>query len=100
MSSPTRHPPCPLSSKGLTLPGCGSLAVADVNNLYQLWGLLVLASLGIGGILVPTTIITTIICPDDLIATMTALTLAIRIIGGVVGYTVYVSHIPRIIHLA
>jgi hypothetical protein len=32
---------------------------------------------------------TTIICPDDLIATVTALTLAIRVIGGSVGYCVY-----------
>ena len=44
--------------------GCGSLAVARVDNLYQLWGLLVLAGLGIGGIVVPASIITTIICPD------------------------------------
>jgi hypothetical protein len=34
-------------------------------------------------------IITTIICPDDLIATITALTLSIRVIGGSVGYCVY-----------
>ena len=81
----------PLPLNPLTIPGCGSLAVANVNNLYQLWGLLVLAGLGIGGIVVPASIITTIICPDDLIATIAALTLAIRVIGGVVGYTVYVS---------
>lgn len=30
----------------------------------------------------------TIICPDDLIATVAALTLAIRVIGGSVGYCV------------
>jgi hypothetical protein len=32
---------------------------------------------------------TTIICPDDLIATVAALTLSIRVIGGSVGYCVY-----------
>lgn len=69
--------------------GCGSLAVARVDNLHQLYGLLVLAGLGIGGIVVPASIISTIICPDDLIATIAALTLAIRVIGGVIGYTVY-----------
>ncbi len=37
--------------------GCGALAVADRNNLYQLWGLLILAGLGIGGIVVPASII-------------------------------------------
>jgi hypothetical protein len=30
----------------------------------------------------------TIICPDDLIATVAALTLAIRVIGGSIGYCV------------
>ena len=69
--------------------GVGSLAVAEVNNLGTLWFLLVLAGLGIGGIVVPASIITNIICPDDLIATVTALTLAIRVVGGAIGYTVY-----------
>ncbi|KAI7464476.1 MFS general substrate transporter [Hortaea werneckii] len=69
--------------------GCGSLSIARIDNLHQLWGLLVLAGLGIGGIVVPASIITTIICPDDLIATIAALTLAIRVIGGSIGYCVY-----------
>lgn len=69
--------------------GCGALAVADRSNLYKLWGILIVAGLGIGGIVVPASIITTIICPDDLIATVTALTLAIRVIGGSIGYCVY-----------
>ncbi|OQN97080.1 hypothetical protein B0A48_16884 [Cryoendolithus antarcticus] len=69
--------------------GCGALAYAEQDNLHKLWGILILAGLGIGGIVVPASIITTIICPDDLIATVTALTLAIRVIGGSIGYTVY-----------
>ncbi|KAL2354515.1 fungal trichothecene efflux pump-domain-containing protein [Cryomyces antarcticus] len=69
--------------------GCGSLAVAERTNLSTLWGLLILAGLGISGIVVPASIITTIICPDDLIATIAALTLAIRVIGGSIGYCVY-----------
>ncbi|KAI9049824.1 hypothetical protein LZ554_005974 [Drepanopeziza brunnea f. sp. 'monogermtubi'] len=69
--------------------GCGALACADRFNLHQLWAILVLAGLGIGGIVVPASIITTIICPDDLIATITALTLAIRVIGGSIGHCVY-----------
>lgn len=44
--------------------GIGSLAVARTDNLHVVWGLLVLAGLGIGGIVVPASIITTIICPD------------------------------------
>lgn len=37
----------------------------------------------------PASIITTIICPDDLIATVSALTLSIRVIGGSIGYRIY-----------
>ena len=69
--------------------GCGALAAARIDNLNAVYGILVVAGLGIGGIVVPASIITTIICPDDLIATVTALTLAIRVIGGAIGYSVY-----------
>lgn len=69
--------------------GCGALAVADLNNIKAVYGILVIAGLGIGGIVVPASIITTIVCPDDLIATIAALTLAIRVIGGAIGYTAY-----------
>jgi hypothetical protein len=57
--------------------------------MSTVWGLLILGGLGIGGIVVPASIITTIICPDDLIATVSALTLSIRVIGGSVGYCIY-----------
>lgn len=76
-------------SSVLMTAGCGALAVARRDNLNTLWGLLVLGGLGIGGIVVPASIITTIICPDDIIATVAALTLSIRVIGGCIGYTVY-----------
>jgi hypothetical protein len=76
-------------SSVLMTAGCGALAVADRYNLATLWGLLILGGLGIGGIVVPASIMTTIICPDDIIATVAALTLSIRVIGGCIGYTVY-----------
>jgi hypothetical protein len=44
--------------------GCGALAVARTDNLSSLWAILIIASLGIGGIVVPASIMTTIICPD------------------------------------
>lgn len=40
------------------------MAIGRTDNMYQLWGVLILAGLGIGGIVVPASIITTIICPD------------------------------------
>ena len=69
--------------------GTAALACATRYNMDTLWGLLILSGLGIGGIVVPASIITTIICPDDLIATVSALTLSIRVIGGSVGYCAY-----------
>ncbi|KAL4977873.1 major facilitator superfamily domain-containing protein [Aspergillus desertorum] len=78
-----------IASSILMTAGCGALAAADVDNMQQLWGILVVAGLGIGGIVVPASIMTTIICPDDLIATISALTLSIRVVGGSIGYTIY-----------
>lgn len=78
-----------IGSSVLMTAGCGSLAVAKVDNINTVYGLLVISGLGIGGIVVPASIITTIICPDDLIATITALTLSIRVIGGAIGYSAY-----------
>lgn len=76
-------------SSVLMTAGCGSLAIGTPDNMYQLWGILILAGLGIGGIVVPASIITMIVCPDDLIATVAALTLSIRVIGGSIGYSIY-----------
>ncbi|KAF2116542.1 fungal trichothecene efflux pump [Lophiotrema nucula] len=76
-------------SSVLMTAGCGALAIARVDNLHQLWGILVVASLGIGGIVVPASIMTTIICPDDLIGLVTALTLSVRVLGGSIGYCAY-----------
>lgn len=99
-----------IASSILMTAGCGALSIARVDNLHKLWGILIVAGLGIGGIVVPASIITSkschlslppacahtpnksypaIICPDDLIATVAALTLAIRVIGGSIGYCVY-----------
>lgn len=78
-----------IASSCIMTAGVGSLASLHVDTLYRAWGLLVLAGLGIGGIVVPASIISTIICPDDLIATVAALTLAVRVIGGSVAYAIY-----------
>ncbi|EXJ84295.1 hypothetical protein A1O3_04962 [Capronia epimyces CBS 606.96] len=78
-----------LVSSILMTAGSGSLAVANPHNIHQVYGILVVAGLGIGGIVVPASIITTIICPDDIIATVTALTMSVRVLGGGTGYTIY-----------
>ncbi|KAF2422081.1 MFS multidrug transporter-like protein [Tothia fuscella] len=78
-----------LGSTILMTLGVGLMALAERDNMKVMWFILIIAGLGIGGILVPASIITTIVCPDDLIATVSALTLATRVLGGVVGYAVY-----------
>ncbi|CAK7229517.1 hypothetical protein SCUCBS95973_007250 [Sporothrix curviconia] len=69
--------------------GCGSLAAATLDNLAAVYVVLVIAGLGVGGIVVPASLVAMVICPEELIATATALTLAVRVIGGAVGYCVY-----------
>lgn len=69
--------------------GCGALAAATLENLAAVYVILVIAGLGVGGILVPASLVAMVICPEDLIATATALTLAVRVVGGAVGYCVY-----------
>lgn len=69
--------------------GCGSLSIAKVDNINTVYAILFIAGLGVGGIVVPVSTVATIICRGDLIATITALTMTIRIIGGAVGYAVY-----------
>ncbi|KAK3393041.1 putative efflux pump protein [Podospora didyma] len=69
--------------------GCGALAALRTDNINTAYAVLFIAGLGVGGIVVPASTISTIICPSDLIATITALTIAIRIVGGAIGYAVY-----------
>jgi len=65
------------------------MAALRLDNLWLVYIVLTISGLGIGGIVVPASIISTIICPDELIATVAALTLTIRVLGGAVGYTIY-----------
>jgi MFS family permease len=83
------YPELLISLFGLTLSGSGGLAALRLNNIWASYLLLVISGLGIGGIVVPASIITQIICPEELIATVTALTLAIRVLGGAIGYAIY-----------
>lgn len=66
----------------------GAMAATTRYNINAVYGILVVAGIGISGIVVPASIMTTIICLNDLIATVAALTQAIRVIGGAIGYTV------------
>lgn len=67
----------------------GSLAVMTPENEHLVVGLGAIASLGIGGVLVPAATVAMIVCPDALITTAAALSLSIRTVGGSIGYSIY-----------
>lgn len=69
--------------------GCGGMSIVEVYNLNAVYAVLVIGCIGTGGVIVPCSVITTIICPDDLVATITALSLSIRVLGGAIGFTIY-----------
>jgi predicted secreted protein len=69
--------------------GVGALAAVDQNSRNLGIGMSFLGGLGVGGIIVPAAIILTIVSPDEVIATVTAITLSIRLIGGSIGYAIY-----------
>jgi len=69
----------------------GALSIARPDNLDTALVVVVFACIGIGGILIPTSIIAQTICPDEYIATITAITLSIRFVGGAIGFTIYTN---------
>jgi hypothetical protein len=78
-----------MGSSCLMTAGTEALAGLDRDNLQVAYGLFVFAGLGIGGTIVPASIMTTIICHDDLITTVAALTFSIRVVAGAIGHTTY-----------
>lgn len=69
--------------------GTGAVSIARPDNLSTVIGVVTIACLGVGGVIIPCSIIAQIACPDELIATVTAITLSIRYIGGAIGFAVY-----------
>ncbi|QMW41499.1 hypothetical protein G4B11_004823 [Aspergillus flavus] len=71
------------------------MVAVDTHNINTVWAPLVLSLIAVGGVLIPNQLIMTVICPDDLIATGTCLTVCLRSIGQVIGtsifYTQFVS---------
>jgi hypothetical protein len=69
--------------------GLGSMAAIDPDNIHTAWAPLVLGLLGVGGVLLPSQVVFSIISPDDLIGTSVSLSIVIRAIGQVVGVSMY-----------
>jgi hypothetical protein len=71
--------------------GIGGLASLSANSPGRAMGLSFLGGLGVGGIVQPAATILTILVSDDFIATAVSLTLSVRLVGGSVGYAVYLN---------
>ncbi|KAL1620662.1 hypothetical protein SLS54_006018 [Diplodia seriata] len=76
-------------SCALMTAGTGAMVIARLDNLNEVYIALTLAAIGVGGVIIPNQIIITIICPDDLIGSATAMALSVRMIGGCVGFAIY-----------
>lgn len=75
--------------------GTGAMSIATTTNINSVYAPLCFAALGVGGVIIPNQIIITIICPDDLIATATALALTVRVIGGSIGFAIYYNGLKQ-----
>ena len=83
-----------LSSAMMTA-GIGALAVVTQDTPQLGQGLSFLGGIGTGGIIQPAVTILTIISPDEVIATITALTISVRLVGASVGYSVYFNTLQK-----
>ncbi|SZF02882.1 unnamed protein product [Blumeria hordei] len=77
--------------------GTATLSSIDPHSLSSAWAPLCIALIGVGGVLVPNQIIITILTPDDLIASATALTVGIRSQAQVIGLAIYFSRFLKVL---
>jgi Fungal trichothecene efflux pump (TRI12) len=76
---------------------CSCMMTAGVGGLASVtqytpglgMGLSFLGGVGIGGATQPTATMLSVVSPDELIATITAATISVRLIGATIGYAVY-----------
>ncbi|KAL2839413.1 fungal trichothecene efflux pump [Aspergillus pseudoustus] len=84
-----RTTPLMIFSCALMTAATGAISVGTPHNLSTLWGLTTIASIAVGFVIIPSSIIAQFVCSIDLIGTVTAITLSIRFIGGAVAFTAY-----------
>jgi len=76
-------------STSMMVAGFGAMAVLKPDRPGLGIGLSFLGGFGTGGIIQPAATILMIISPDHALATITALTLSVRLVGAAIGYAVY-----------
>jgi hypothetical protein len=65
------------------------MAAVDPENINTVWAPLVLGLIGVGGVLLPSQIVFSIIAPPDHIGASVALSVVVRSIGQVVGISMF-----------
>lgn len=71
------------------------MVLADPNNVNTIWGPLILSLIAVGGVLVPNQVLITVITPDDLIASITALTVGLRAQCQVIGLAIFYNRLTN-----
>ncbi|KAL3441402.1 major facilitator superfamily domain-containing protein [Aspergillus insuetus] len=85
-------------SCALMTAGTGAMSVGTPSNISTLWGIITVASIAVGSVIIPCSIIAQLVAPVELIGTITAITLSIRYIGGAIAFTVYDNVLSRKLH--
>jgi hypothetical protein len=76
-------------------PAAACLVVVDPHNIHTAFAPIALSLIGTGGVLIPNQVIITVITPDDLIASVTALTVGLRAQAQVLGLSIFYN---RFVH--
>ncbi|KAH7311124.1 putative major facilitator superfamily transporter [Rhexocercosporidium sp. MPI-PUGE-AT-0058] len=69
--------------------GLGSMAAIDPENINTAWAPLVIGLIGVGGVLLPSQVVFSIISPETLIGTSIALSIVVRAFGQVIGVSMF-----------
>lgn len=73
------------------------MAAIDPEDIRTAWAPLIIGLIGVGGVLLPSQVVFSIISPDELIGTSVSLSIVIRAIGQVIGvsmfYNLFHSHL-------
>ena len=84
-----RTTPLMIFATALMTAGVGAVSISNTHNLSTVYVIITIASLGVGAVIIPCSILAQLACPDELIGTITAITLSIRYVGGAIAFTAY-----------
>lgn len=73
----------------LMMVGLGLLSIVTPSRSTLAGFMITVGAVGVGGIIIPASVITQLCTPDEYLGTVTALTFVARVFGGAVGFTIY-----------